>query len=410
MTSQTTHTDSRRSLETAFGLFNQLSEQLSGSYQQLQQQVFELSQELAAARNERMLQLAEKERLADRLKRLLETLPAAVILLSPRDLVKEFNPAASRLFDGLELDASWPELLARHLLQDQPESNEIFLRSGKVLSCSSSPLEQAAGRILVMLDVTEARKLQDRLERQQRLGAMGEMSAQLAHQMRTPLSSALLYASHLSNHDLSPDQRHRFTAKLHDRLRHMERQISDILMFARGSTAGEATFSLAALIKEFCLEMTPELSRVDAGFQIEIQAEAETLIRGRWDALRGVLGNLIDNALQHDARLIRFTLHGGERIKLIVADDGRGVPEEFRKRIFDPFFTSRSNGTGLGLSVAQNILLSHQAEIRLLEDTTEGAVFELEFPRAADGAAGSLQPQLPTHFNRESYYRSRSLS
>ncbi|MDJ0807862.1 MAG: histidine kinase dimerization/phospho-acceptor domain-containing protein, partial [Gammaproteobacteria bacterium] len=271
MTTQQTFSTRQQSLETAFGLFNQLSEQLSGSYQQLQQQVLELSQELAAARNERMLQLAEKERLADRLKRLLETLPAAVILLDCQNRVKEFNPAAAALFNRIAIDTDWPRFLAQQLRRAHPESHELHLHNGKVLSVSSSPLEQDEGKILVMLDVSEARKLQERLERQQRLGAMGEMSAQLAHQMRTPLSSALLYTGHLSSPNLTAEQRQRVTGKLRDRLQHMERQIEDILMFARGSAVGERRLSLAQLINDFPATRDTDPNLAGVVFDLDIR-------------------------------------------------------------------------------------------------------------------------------------------
>ena len=395
MTTQQTFSTRQQSLETAFGLFNQLSEQLSGSYQQLQQQVLELSQELAAARNERMLQLAEKERLADRLKRLLETLPAAVILLDCQNRVKEFNPAAAALFNRIAIDTDWPRFLAQQLRRAHPESHELHLHNGKVLSVSSSPLEQDEGKILVMLDVSEARKLQERLERQQRLGAMGEMSAQLAHQMRTPLSSALLYTGHLSSPNLTAEQRQRVTGKLRDRLQHMERQIEDILMFARGSAVGERRLSLAQLINDFPATRDTDPNLAGVVFDLDIRDEGQTSIMGRPDALQGVLDNLTDNALQHGARRVRILLCGGERIKLTFADDGAGIPVEFRERIFDPFFTTRSDGTGLGLAVVQNILLSHQAEIRLNGDSRQGAAFDLVFPHASKHPHANAYPDFP---------------
>jgi two-component system sensor histidine kinase FlrB len=397
-------------LETAFNLFNQLSEQLSGSYQQLQLQVLELSQELATARNERMLQLADKERLADRLERLLETLPAAVILLDGDGWVKEFNPAALNLLDSISLGDEWQQLLARHSLPDNLADNELHLLNGKILSISSSRLEQTPGRILVMLDVTETRKLQARLNHQERLGAMGEMSAQLAHQMRTPLSSALLYASHLANHDLSREQRETFSTKLRNRLQHMEGQISDILMFARGSNQGEELISLSDLVVEFADSITAQLQQVAATLQLEPGVGNEATVLGRRDALLGVLGNLTDNALQHGARQICLSISVGKQVQLRFADDGTGIPAEFRGQIFDPFFTTRSGGTGLGLAIVQNLLLSHHAEIQLAACETGGAVFELLFPLATTSNFTSA----PVHASGAStpppYYQSRSLS
>jgi two-component system sensor histidine kinase FlrB len=367
-------------LETAFHLFNQLSAELTGSYRELQLQVLELNRELAAARTERMLQLAEKERLADRLERLLETLPAAVIVLDQNGRVQEFNPAAGRLLDAIWLEADWQQLLATQTLPQQPAKNELHLRNGKILNLSSSRLEQVPGLIMVMLDVTETRKLQERLIRQERLGAMGQMSAQLAHQMRTPLSSALLYASHLANEDLNQEQRHRFTTKLRTRLQHMERQISDILAFARGTSDGMEPLPLAILVEEFVANLAVELFQVGVTLEVENRCSSEPWILGRRDALQGVFSNLTDNAQQHGADLIRLTLENDPLIRVRFQDNGSGVPEEYRQQIFDPFFTTRSEGTGLGLAVVQSLLLGHNAEIRLADGAAGGAVFELIFP------------------------------
>ena len=253
--------DRQHALESAFQLFNQLSEELTGSYQQLQQQVLELSQELAAARSERMVQLAEKERLADRLERLLETLPAAVVVLDGEERVREFNPAARKLFVILNEFDTWADVMRANVLTGDISGSELRLANGRLLTLSSSQLEQTPGRILVLLDVTETRRLQERLNRRERLTAMGEMSAQLAHQMRTPLSTALLYVSHLASNDLPSQKRHQFTAKLRDRLQHMERQIHDILLFARGGDAGESRLSLSELLRGFAADENPHSER-----------------------------------------------------------------------------------------------------------------------------------------------------
>ncbi|RDH93126.1 MAG: histidine kinase [endosymbiont of Seepiophila jonesi] len=370
----------QQSLEAAFNLFNQLSEELTGSYQQLQHQVLQLSSELAAARSERTLQLADKERIADRLERLLETLPAAVIVLDGEECVQEFNPAARSLLGSINEGDDWRELRRQLFQIPQHSGDDLRLCNGRILSISSCDLEQAPGRILVMLDVTETRKLQERLNRQERLGAMGEMSAQLAHQMRTPLSSALLYTSHLSRDDLTSGQRQRFTGKLRSRLQHMERQIRDILMFARGSSEGEEIISLSELLGEFAEGIRPELSDVAVTLKIEDLSAGAAVIKGRRDALLGVLSNLTDNALQQGAKRITLLLRVTDDVELLFSDNGPGVPAEIREQIFDPFFTNRAGGTGLGLAVVQNLVLSHHGEIRLTDSLNGGACFQLAFP------------------------------
>ncbi|MEJ2608571.1 MAG: ATP-binding protein [Candidatus Thiodiazotropha sp.] len=365
--------DRQHALEAAFNMFNQLSEELTGSYQQLQSQVLELSQELAAARSERMVQLAEKERLADRLERLLEALPAAVIVMDGEERIREFNPAAKHLLGVLEPLDYWPNIIQQRALGGVINGNELKLLSGHLLTLTSSRLEQTPGYILVLVDVTETRKLQERLNRRERLTAMGEMSAQLAHQMRTPLSSALLYISHLANDELNPVKRQQFTAKLRDRLQHMERQIHDILMFARGEDAGESRIDLSRLLQLFSTSTDQLLQQSGGSLEIDDQSQGEAVILGREDALLGLLGNLLENAIQQEATIVRVTLKVTDEIELDVADNGRGVADELLPRIFDPFFTTRSGGTGLGLAVVQNLVLNHGGEILARHSNTDFA-------------------------------------
>jgi two-component system sensor histidine kinase FlrB len=378
--------DKRHALESAFNLFNQLSEELSGSYRQLQTQVLELSQELSAARSERMIQLAEKERLADRLARLLETLPAAVVVLDESGRVRQFNPAAEQLLEGLAEDRPWGEILQQVALTDGMGGEELTLKSGRLLTLTASELAQGAGHILVMLDITETRRLQERLNRRERLTAMGEMSAQLAHQMRTPLSTALLYTSHLAADRLEGGKRRQFTAKLRERLQHMERQIQDILLFARGGEAGDSVLTVSDALRKFVAAAEPTLAEAATRLVLHDRSRGAARMVGREDALQGLFNNLLENALQHHAERIEITLRVGNEIEIDFADDGDGVPESLQGRIFDPFFTTRSGGTGLGLAVVQNLVLSHGGEIHLQQGHRRGACFRIRFPLALEAA------------------------
>jgi two-component system sensor histidine kinase FlrB len=279
-----------------------------------------------------------------------------------------------------------------------------------LLTLSSSHLEQTPGQILVLLDVTETRRLQERLNRRERLSAMGEMSAQLAHQMRTPLSTALLYVSHLASDDLPPQKRHQFTAKLRDRLQHMERQIHDILLFARGGDAGESRLSVSDLLRGFAASVEQEMSAADVELLVDDQSQARAIMIGRVDALQGVLNNLLENAVEQGATQVRLSLRVGSEIELDVADNGQGIPDDLQQRIFDPFFTTRSTGTGLGLAVVQNLVLNHGGEISCGQPDSGGALFHLRFPLAvrkldlASGLGGERRSVT------EHYHAMRSLS
>jgi two-component system sensor histidine kinase FlrB len=402
--------DKQHALESAFRLFNQLSEELTGSYRQLQIQVLELSEELAAARSERMVQLAEKERLADRLERLLETLPAAVIVLDGDDRIREFNPAAEALLGPLTFGCRWSKLLQELALTDPVYGQDLKLKSGRMLTLTSGDLEQTPGRILVMLDITETRRLQERLNRRERLTAMGEMSAQLAHQLRTPLSTALLYTSHLATDQLDPHKRCQFTAKLRDRLQHMERQIQDILMFARGGEAGGSVVQLSELLQEFTATAMQTLATGELQLKFHDLSQGEAGMIGRSDALQGLFNNLLENAIQHHASIVSLSLRVNGSIEIDFEDNGTGVPEVLRARVFDPFFTTRTGGTGLGLAVVQNLVLSHGGEIHLEQGEMGGARFHLRFPLALEMATPVKERRHSSIHSNKDQQALRSLS
>ncbi len=369
-------------LENAFQVFNQVSEQLAVSYSQLQERVFQLSRELAAARTERMRQLAETERLAHRLAQLLDALPAAVIVIDDSGCIQQFNPAAQTMFSDLAEGGLWSAIQEAQFLPDQ-QGEEYQLNSGRLVSLTRRSLFPEPGQILLMLDITTTRDLQERLERRQRLSAMGEMAAQLAHQIRTPLSSALLYTAHLARDDLSREQRERFSGRTRTRLSHMERQINQMLAFARGGQFKPRKVDLVPMLHELVQLLEPRAR--ENGLRLDLMDESggQAEILGNPDALLGALVNLARNALEHvgpggEIRIRLARAAGGWQLRF--QDNGPGIPEELQARIFDPFFTTRSDGTGLGLAVVQDVVLSHQGRIRVQSESEGGTCFILTLP------------------------------
>jgi len=373
----------QKQLEDAFLVFNQVSEQLVDSYHELQGRVHQLNAELAIARNERMRQLAEKESLANRLSQLLDALPAAVVVLDGSGLIQQFNSAAEHLFNRIELGRPWSDLYLENFQHDQV-GKEQFLQTGRLLSLTERDLNPETGKILLLLDITETRDLQERLSRRKRLSAMGEMAAQLAHQIRTPLSSALLYTSHLSNYDLSQEKRKHFCECIRGGLQLMERQISDMLAFARGGQYSPELFGLSPLLEEMAQILEPALNKADVRFNLVDHTSGHCMLSGNRDALQGALMNIATNSMQHGGTGISLNVElmqsGHQSVKLLISDNGPGVPGEIQDQIFDPFFTTGSSGTGLGLAVVQSVVLGHNGSISLLTDYSDGACFQIELP------------------------------
>jgi len=393
----------KQQLEDAFLVFNQVSEQLVDSYRQLQQRVGRLSDELAAARSERMIQLAEKERLANRLSTLLDGLPAAVLLVDGGNMIERFNPAAIQLFPEMRAGQHWGEL-SRAAFEAGQTGKERWLRNGRLVSFTERSLVPEPGRILLMLDITETRELRERIERQQRLSAMGEMAAQLAHQIRTPLSSALLYTAHLARADLSAEQRQRFSSRCRDRLLHMERQINDMLAFARGGQMAAEPIGIQALLTELYQSIEPLFKQRNARISFIDHTDGDEVICGNRDALLGALSNLATNALEHGGEGVCLEMEllqdDQDFILIRFQDDGPGISSEAEDHLFDPFFTTRADGTGLGLAVVQSVVLNHHGHIDIATSRQGGACFELRFPATLQASGGEKkQPvgEMTTH-------------
>ena len=390
---------SRQQLEHAFHLFNQVSEQLTDSYKQLQQRIGELNLELAAARSERMRQLAEKERYAHRFAQLLDALPAAVVVLGEGGRVEQFNPTACHLFgDTLQIGATWSEI-SRRSVASYPRRDELKLVSGALVSFSEQPLAAEAGHILLFLDITETRDLQLSAERQQRLSAMGQLAAQLAHQIRTPLSSALIYTAHLSRPDLTEIQREKFSDRSRQTLLQMEQQINDMLTFARGGQYQMCPVDLKMLLQLMVQTLEPIVQQHDIQLHQSVATAGSALVTGNQDALLGALMNIALNARQHSVAgdTITIELNDAPDVwQVVISDQGPGVPEEILEKIFDPFFTTRNQGTGLGLAVCQAVALEHGGKISVDRPVTGGARFCLSLPKAtpqsAQPASATLRP------------------
>lgn len=216
---------------------------------------------------------------------------------------------------------------------------------------------------------------------------MGKMAAQLAHQIRTPLSSALLYASHLTNNDLEPERRQRFSERIKVSLQLMERQINDMLAFTRGGRYSPELFDLISLLEETFQMLDPALKKTGATFSFSNQIPGKCIIQGNRDALQGAIMNLATNALKHGGDgvdiHIDLILTGNSTLRLSVTDNGPGIPEEVVDKIFDPFFTTSGSGTGLGLAVVQSVVLDHNGRISVQSTEGEGSSFYLDLPMLA---------------------------
>lgn len=352
-------------LAEAFRIFSQASEELATAYSELQGQVARLTEELAAANGALRQQYLEKAALTERLTLLLDALPAGVVVLDGAGLVVQANPAARAALGDAILGAGWAALQEANLLPSETPGE--FLAGERRLAVAVTPLDSAGGRIVLLHDVTETQVLKTRAERNQRLAAMGEMAAQLAHQLRTPLTAALLYAGNLENIDLPTSSRVSIAQKTVARLKHLERLIQDMLLFARGETLGREPVAVAELLAEVGQTIEPLARTRGIRFSITDRSAGAQLVGNRKE-LAGALVNLLENALGAAAKGGRVELEArgsDEQWQFVVRDDGAGMEPAVVARLFEPFFTTRAEGTGLGLAIARGVARAHGGGIEV---------------------------------------------
>ncbi|MEC5396442.1 sensor histidine kinase [Uliginosibacterium sp. H1] len=359
------------SLAQAFQAFARASDELTNAYSGLQDQVASLT---------------------DRLRLLLATLPAGVLIVDRDGTVEQINKAARAMLGEEVAGRTWAEVAQVCLAPTdmpgewswQPLQGECAVER---VSISQSEVEQSGGRLILLHDSTEAYRMRQQVARTERLASMGEMVAGLAHQLRTPLAAALLYTGHLASMDLPPANRADVAQRSLERLRHLERLITDMLMFARGEALGREAFGICELVGELAHTIEPVASRQSAQFTTDCLAGSETLFGNRKE-LAGALLNLLENALNavgskapDGAVMLTASVSEGQA-RFIVRDNGRGIPPALQARLFEPFFTTRAEGTGLGLAIARGVARAHGGDIALQSEPGVGTEFTFSIPLA----------------------------
>lgn len=365
--------ESRRSeLQAAFLAFGSMSDQLSGAFEALRAQVAELRTELSEAN-------AGRDDLAARLSALVKGLPGGVLVLDSRGEIQESNPAASELLGEPLVGLQFSVVRARAAVEFGGLGEHTELRSGKFVNVSQRQL-QNGGEVILLTDVTESHRMQVLLTRQQRLLTLGELAAGLAHQIRTPLAAALLYASQMALPDRAAADQSRCAERTVHSLKQLDKLVNDMLAFTHGGAAREAV-SVSALLEQVAQWLRPALRQ---GVRLTITTQAPNLmLRANAPSLVSAVLNLATNALQASSGemnlelLARRTACG--RAQIVVSDNGPGVPAAIRDRIFEAFFTTRARGNGIGLAVVKSVIEAHDGTITLA-DSNCGATFVIELP------------------------------
>lgn len=318
-----------------------------------------------------------------RYKQVLDVMPAGVILLDAKGCIVEANPEAYQLLGEPLLQQRWLEVINRSFCPREDDGHEVSLRDGRKVKLAISA--SSLGQVILITDMTETRLLQSHVSSLQRLSSLGKMIASLAHQIRTPLSAAMLYAANLVSPNINQTTRQRFQTKLVDRLYDLEKQVNDMLLFAKGGDNKVAKlFSLEHLLNEFEPMVEALIVSQDVDFTINCDDESLSLY-GNANALASAISNLVINAIQVSGKGCQLSLTTevvNNKLHLSISDNGPGIAEELQAKILEPFFTTREQGTGLGLAVVQMVCHAHKGNLSFVSKLNQGTTFTLCLPLA----------------------------
>ena len=392
------------SLVDAFRNFNETATTLTDSYRRLEARVAQLNEELEAKDQELYSRVRELDRMSRNFSALLESVSSGVIVIDLDGKITMFNRVAGEITKINPLDAikkKYSEVFgdqseetgALYTLKFGPElrgvekklpDNEIIVQAGTTWVMDS--YGEKVGVIEYFEDLSHIRYLEDRVEHQKMLSALGEMAAAVAHELRNPLSGIGGFAA-LLKEDLADDSNQvilveRIIQGVHD----LDRLASNLLLLTSHTKINQQKVDIRIMMTELIEFFRSEVRNYEPAVIIDIELPAEDIpFSADKELLKMALTNLGRNAIQsiqNGGRVIltvKWRLMAN-RIDLIVRDNGSGINDEVKAKLFNPFFTTRAEGTGLGLALVKKAVDFHRGEISVESEVGKGSTFTISLP------------------------------
>lgn len=391
-----------------FGWLRDLEERRTRDLRQVGAQLEEAYRKL----EERAIQLIN---IQDYTQSILRSITSGVITVGPDGSVATANPAAERIFGMAEFDMV-PRPLVSLFADDAGLGRDVgkvldgrlprMMREMKLVTeghqtvhaqVSASRMRAVGGRILgaviTIEDLSEVKSLTDQLIRADRLAAMGQLTAGVAHEVRNPLGVIRASVQLIEDARRDPSRAAEAIRVIKQEIDRLDRVIKALLDFGRPSAPVMAPVELPGVLDDVMLFTRKFADRANVTIEVDHGSEP-IVVFGDADQLKQVFLNLVTNAVQvmgeDGGRIAVGTVLDDGFVRVSVSDDGPGVPPAELGRVFDPFYSRREDGTGLGLTIVHRIVDEHDGHIEVRSAPGEGTVFTVVLPAYAGGPQGGV--------------------
>jgi len=371
-------------LREAFQNFTKASKSLETYYELLQEKVRYLTNELEKKNKALKAALSDAERNKDYLNAILYNLEEAIIVVDPEDRVSMLNKSAEKLL-GISLPDAIGKIF-KHLpfsiCENNSETTLTVNDKQYTIILSLSPIVDSRGslrgNVILIKDITRLRELEIQQERDQRLKAMGEMAAKIVHEIRNPLCSMQLFSSMLEN-ELENTPHKELSRGISTGIQSLNTILTNMLLFARPHKPSLKSVPLDRVVEESIAMLVPLIKSRNIKLNISLP---HCEVSGDEELLKQVFINIILNAVQslsNGGDLDITVKENSTSVVIHVKDNGAGINSKDLEKIFNPFFTTKDTGTGLGLTIASQIMQAHDGYIKVHSEENKGSTFSLHF-------------------------------
>ncbi|RJP73372.1 MAG: PAS domain S-box protein [Candidatus Abyssobacteria bacterium SURF_17] len=398
--------------------FNESTVKLRQAYDALQLKFGALNRQLEDTNKELSRRIAELSEVKEYLNSILQSVTNGVIAINVKGEITAFNKAAERI-TGLDAESVIQRAFSEVFATDfgasfqrrsgQMEHGQRYTsRDLKVKGRHPFPVRESnsftrdgrgeiTGAVKVFEDLSELRELEEQARRQDRLAALGQMAATVAHEIRNPLGGIEGFASLLARDFDADDPRSKLVTKIQEGARSLNRVVTELLVFTRPMKLDFKTIELPMLVNETLGFLSSDIKAANIRLQKRL-GKGELKVTGDAEQLKRVLLNIMLNAVQAmpnggtlkvgcrqgslspAARKMLGHCRNGSWAEVSIRDSGPGIEESEIPRIFNPFYTTKEKGTGLGLSVAAKIVDAHRGQILASNSPRGGALFVVSLP------------------------------